>query len=301
MAYCYTKDLHDKKLIKPPSWLPENVHYEVVMGSHAYNTATEDSDFDIYGFCIPPKEVLFPYITKVYGFDHVNNFESFQQHHAFDKTALNNKGREYDITIFSIVKYFRLCANNNPNVLDALFVPQQCVLFQSTIGNMVRLRRHLFLSKKTFNSYIGYAFSQLHKMDSKNPIGKRVKIREKYGFDTSFAAHVVRLLLQCEQILEEGDMDLTRNSERIKAIKRGEVSQQEIKEFFELKRKHLEKLYQESDKIPYKVDEDRIRALLLECLEHHYGSLSEVVQTKDRYEEAFREIYEVVEKYRKLI
>ena len=298
MTYCYTKGLHEKGLIKPPSWLPDSICYEVVMGSHAYQTNTEDSDFDVYGFCLPPKDVLFPYITRVYGFDSVNNFESFQKHHVFDKTALNNNGREYDLTIFSIVKYFRLCANNNPNALDALFVPQQCVLYQSTIGNMVRLRRHIFLSKRCFHSYIGYAFSQLHKMDSKEPTGKRVEIRERYGFDVKFAAHVVRLLLQCQQIFEEGDIDLTKHSERIKAIKRGEVSKEEIKEFFEAKRKYLEGLYQTSDKVPYKVDEDRIRTLLLECLEHHYGNLSNVIERKDKYEMAFRDIVEVVERYK---
>jgi hypothetical protein len=46
--------LTKRGLIRPPSFLSDNVHYEVIMGSVAYGVSTDISDFDVNGFCIPP-------------------------------------------------------------------------------------------------------------------------------------------------------------------------------------------------------------------------------------------------------
>lgn len=102
-------DLVNKKLLTTPVWLPTNTMMLATMGSIAYGVAEDTSDFDVYGFCIPPKKDVFPYAEKLYGFDNVSVFEQFQHHHVLDKNALGGKGREYDFTIFSIVKYFKLC------------------------------------------------------------------------------------------------------------------------------------------------------------------------------------------------
>src|SRR5262249_38847827 len=56
------EDLARRKLISPPPYLVANIHYLTVMGSTAYGCADtsgeEESDWDIYGFFIPPREVL---------------------------------------------------------------------------------------------------------------------------------------------------------------------------------------------------------------------------------------------------
>src|SRR5262249_52910189 len=58
--------LVEQKLISPPHWLASNLHYLTIMGSVAYGVADttseeETSDFDLYGFCIPPRDIVFPY------------------------------------------------------------------------------------------------------------------------------------------------------------------------------------------------------------------------------------------------
>jgi hypothetical protein len=63
------KTLTDKGLIQPPKWLPDNVHYETMMGSVAYGVSGDTSDVDIYGFAIPPKEMVFPHLAgEIEGF-----------------------------------------------------------------------------------------------------------------------------------------------------------------------------------------------------------------------------------------
>src|SRR6185369_11656444 len=111
------KELHGKNLVHPPKWLVDNVMFETAMGSHAYAINNETSDFDVYGFCIPKKEIVFPHMAGVIqGFGYQGEkFQQYQQEHINDPDALGGKGREYDITIFNIIRYFELLMDNNPN------------------------------------------------------------------------------------------------------------------------------------------------------------------------------------------
>jgi len=152
-----------------PSHMRNNVQYEVVMGSTAYGVSNDESDRDIYGFSIPPKTMLFPYsLGHMYGFGKPPEaFNQFQKHHIMDKTD----NTEYDLSIYNIVKFFQLCMENNPNMVDALFVPTRCVLHSTSIGNHVRDNRHMFLSKRVWHKFKGYAHSSLHKARTKDHQG----------------------------------------------------------------------------------------------------------------------------------
>ena len=58
--------------------------------------------------------------------------------------------------------------------------------------------------------------------------------------DTKFAYHTVRLLNEAEQLLLEGDLDLQRNREMLKSIRRGEWTIEQVLDYFEKKRIDLE-------------------------------------------------------------
>ncbi len=285
-----------KGLIHPPKWLPANVHYEVITGSTAYAVSSDTSDMDIYGFCIPPKEQIFPHLKgEIPGFGaQLQRFEQFQQHHVKDGE------QEYDFTIYSIVKYFQLCMENNPNMVDTLFVPQRCVLFCSKIGQLVRDNRKLFLHKGSYHKFRGYMFAQMHKVkigsNSSNP--KRAADIEKYGYDPKFLYHVIRLGLECEQILTEHDLDLEKNKEILKSIRRGEWNIERVEEWANVKERHLDELYITST-LQHKPDEDSIKRVLLQCLEEHYGSLKEAIVLEVPVDKMIRELKSVIEKYEK--
>lgn len=338
--------LISKELITPPRFLKNSIQYEAITGSVAYGVSTDNSDMDIYGFCIPPKEIIFPHLAGVIqGFDKNNErFDQYQQHHILDKGAK----KEYDITIYNIVKYFRLCAGGNPNMIDSLFVPRRCVLHSTMISEMVRERRHLFLSKKCWTTHKGYAFSQISKMQNKNSLGMRLRAFEnthnlshivtynecwknspnfneilhnewngykkdlkklsetpsnrhqqirELGFDRKFAYHTIRLLNQVEQILTEHDLDLERNKEQLKSIRKGEWSKEQILDYFDRKEKSLEEVYIKSD-LRRKPAEAKIKILLLECLEQYFGSLDKMIRVEKSCDMLVADIEDVLEKYK---
>jgi len=270
-----TSALVKKQLITPPKFIRESVQFEVQTGSVAYGCSGETSDIDVMGWCIPPKHTLFPHLAgKIQGFDKdMSRFDQYQKHHIKDIST----DKEYDLSIYNIVKYFRLVADNNPNMIDSLFVPRRCVLFSTEVGELVRENRHIFLHKGAWHKFKGYAFSQLHKCSKQvreNP--ERQESIDKYGYDVKYAYHIVRLLDEVEQILTEHDLDLERNREQLKSIRRGEWSLEKIQEYFTVKEKDLESAYSAST-LPHRPGEDKIKQLLYDVLEAHYGSLEQAI------------------------
>ena len=298
MSSHFEKLYSQNKLPTAPDFLSSEIQYEVIMGSVAYGVSNDSSDMDVYGFAIPPKDYVFPQLRgEIPGFDDFDlKFEQYQQHHIFDATSLGGKGRTYDFTIYSIVKYFRLLMDNNPNIIDSLFVPQNCVLHSTDIGDVVRENRQIFLHKGCWAKFKGYAYGQMHKIRTKKPEGKRKTLVDEHGYDVKFAYHVVRLLDEVEQLLLHHDMDLRRNAEQLKAIRRGEWSLIQLEDYFKNKEADLERVYLEST-LPDRASPDVIRQLLMDCLEQHFGSLSAVVSQQNAAELALKEMKAVLKRY----
>jgi len=301
-----TQKLMERGLIgEAPPFLKTNVHYETIMGSHAYgvaDTSVRDKipDYDIYGWAIPPKVMVFKHLTGwVPGFGpEPQGFDQFQKHHIFDQDATGGKGKEWDLSIFNIVKYFELLRQNNPNMIDSLFTPENCVVHCTQVGRMVRDARRLFLSRECWKKFRGYAHAQLKKMNDKNPVGHRQEIIEKHGYDVKFAYHILRLFDEVEQILLEDDLDLQRAREPMKAIRRGDWSAEEVRRWTMEKEIVLEKAYLEC-KLPEKPPVEPLRQLLINCLEEHYGSLEGCVAEVGWAEQALKEIDSVLGKHRR--
>lgn len=296
------KRLEERGLVRPPRWLAGNVQYETIMGSVAYGVSSDTSDVDVYGWAIPPKEDVFPHLKgEIPGFGRpAKRFEVFQEHHVEDRDALGGRGRMYDLAIFGIVRFFGLAMENNPNIIDSLFTPATCVLHCTRVGNLVRENRRLFLHKGAWPKFKGYAYSQLHKLSNKRPTGKRAELVANHGYDTKFGYHVVRLIGEVEQILVEGDIDLQRNNEQLKAIRRGEWTENRLREWFAEKETQLERAYAESRLRPVP-DEPKLRGLLMSALEDHYGSLERCVVDPDRAVVSLRNIQAELERVRDLL
>lgn len=159
-----------------PKWLADNCAYLTIAGSMSYGVSTDNSDMDVVGFAVPPKEDVFPHLAGyVQGFGpQPNRFDVWQQHHI--KTP--DGKQEYDFAVYTIVKYLALVAENNPNMIDSLFTRREYVLHASEIGNMLRERRKKFLHKGAWHKFKGYAYGQVAKIKSKridNPLVEAVR------------------------------------------------------------------------------------------------------------------------------
>lgn len=126
------------------SWIDKNTIFLTIHGSVAYGLNTPESDIDVRGVCIPPKEYL-------HGFNK-----------SFDQAIL--EAPNPDCTIFSLKKFFSLISANNPNTLELLFVNPKHHIYVSDIGRILIDNRDAFLSKLIKERYIGYSKAQAHRI-----------------------------------------------------------------------------------------------------------------------------------------
>ena len=171
----------------------DNLIYKIRIGSNMYGTMSETSDEDLGGVFIPNKEYIIG--TK--------KIEQVILSEKISKTVRNQKG-DTDFTVYALPKFIQLLAGNNPNIIEFLYAPTHCILKNSTYMETILLRRDLFLSKKAYHTFKGYAYAQRQKLEVKrdNMTGRK-ELSLKYGYDVKFASHLIRLLLECLQLLTE--------------------------------------------------------------------------------------------------
>ena len=75
---------------------------------------------------------------------------------------------EWDSVFYELKKFVRLLLNCNPNVLSLLWVKPNQIIYESLLGQTLRENRNLFVTKKAYHSFSGYAHDQFKKMISFN-------------------------------------------------------------------------------------------------------------------------------------
>lgn len=129
--------------------------FEAISGSRAFGLATENSDTDIRGIYYLPKKDFF-------GLNYI--------------PQISNETN--DITYYEIGRFIELLQKNNPNILEILASPEDCILYKHPLMDL--LKTEDFLSKLCKDTFAGYAVSQIKKakgLNKKivNPIDKERK------------------------------------------------------------------------------------------------------------------------------
>jgi hypothetical protein len=142
--------------------------YEYVRGSQAYGTSLPTSDTDTGGVYICEPDIL-------YGLS-----QNYKEQISDAKS---------DNVWYELGRYISLLLVSNPNMLESLYIPDRCVLYEHPLITELKKNRDMFLTKDCFRSFIGYAIAQIQKargLNKKcvNPILKRnTPIDYCYTFD----------------------------------------------------------------------------------------------------------------------
>lgn len=123
-------------------FVEKNLIFMTIAGSHSYGTSTADSDIDKRGVCVPPKNV-------VIGF--ANRFE--QQDYSGEDTI-----------VYSLSRFMQLASECNPNIIELLFAPTDCVQTLKHPWDKLLERRREFLTAQAYPRFSGYATSQLKRI-----------------------------------------------------------------------------------------------------------------------------------------
>lgn len=248
--------------------IPDNTILLGYMGSISHGTFIPNSnptgidDIDIMGVCILPKsEYLGMQINpKLKGRRRNNEQQEI-------------KYKEWDSIVYEIIKFFKLLLKQNPNVLGLLWLQEKDYIYIDEYGQEIINNRNLFISKKAYHSFVGYAKDQLYKMTHGAYQGymgiKRKALVDKFGFDVKNGAHLVRLLRMGIEYLVDGELQVFRKDAKdIKAIKQGKWSLTEVKD----EAKRLFNLSQEAyikSSLPPKPNYKKANELLINIIERN--------------------------------
>lgn len=234
-------------------WLKNRTILLTRTGSHAYGTNTPESDEDYRGVCIPPPEYYL-------GLKSINEYNT-----SGGKNFVTNGPEDIDITVTHINKFVRDALNGVPNNLDILFCRDEDIIYIDDFGKELRAMKKNFLSKALKHKFCGYAHAQKHKLIIKKGNGTgRQELVEKYGYDTKFAMHAVRLLTSVIEILETHDYQTYRqNREWLLEIRNGKYTLEEIFEILDELEARVEELYVTSD-LPEHCDYNKINDWLID-------------------------------------
>jgi predicted nucleotidyltransferase len=219
-----------------------NLIYKVRLGSTLYGTLIETSDDDLGGIFIPNKDYVLG----------LKNCEQVILSEKLSKTIRNQKG-DTDYTVYSLIKFIQLAIGNNPNIIEFLYIPKQFVLFKNKYMNRLIENRDLFLSKKAYYTFKGYAYAQRKKLElKKENMTGRTELCNKFGYDVKFASHLIRLLTEGLEILVDKTITfpLLQNN-LVRDIKIGRYS--------------LEWVFNKADELEKLIDEAYIKSDLQKC------------------------------------
>ena len=320
-------------------FIEQHMILNVEVGSFVYGTNVETSDHDYSGVIVCPKEYYLG-LEKLDEIDMsvISKLDSGKN----DKDAIDSK-------FYNINKFVKLAMENNPNILEQLFTPKNRFVFRNELGKKLIDNKFLFPHIGLKQKFLGYAFSQKHKMQIKvdnyssltfldkwldeytydprlcvlsdkfyktnqllaelrdvnalkgvvifvgqcalvgdinisltdklskvhakvkerlSKVGNREELYTKYGYDTKFGMHLVRLMLEGKELLQTGEIQFPlKDREMLLDIRSGKWTKEEIIQYAEQLENEIETIVSPLPKQPkYK----EIENLLIEIIEEHW-------------------------------
>ncbi len=235
---------------------------ELISGSTAYGVPQTSSDTDIISIVVPPIEYLYPHLDgHIAGF-----FKPEKSFDVFTSHGMVIDGENYDLTVYSIQKFFELTYDNNPNMLELLWIEGDCILSSDNVGKYLIENRKKFISKKSYYKLKGYCTSQYERIKKST----RTNLIEQFGYDTKNAYHAIRLVKQCASLLEHQDMQLTKYADLYTDIRCGVYTYDELTEIYYNELNIADDLFLKSD-LPEVMDFNLAKSMLKDCIEIVYG------------------------------
>lgn len=251
----------------PKQWTAINgMMLRARVGSEVSGMSTGSSDIDEMGICVEP---------------HHSVIGSTQFEHYTYRTqpdGVTSGPGDLDLTVYSLRKFAHLVTAGNPTVLTMLFIPDEHILYRTQFADELFERRDMFLSRQAGPKFRGYLHSQREGLMGRRSGGTRNQgrqdIRDKYGFDVKFAAHMVRLGLQGVELLTTGTITLPIPEPHrtwLIELRRGEHTKQEALDWAERLERQITALTETPRVLPEQPDHHGINEWLASVHRRFWG------------------------------
>jgi len=120
--------------------------YRCVAGSHAYGTDIPGSDIDLRGVYVLPAASYLAIARPV------------------EQVADERSNEIY----YALRRFLELAVDANPNIVELLYMPPDCVTLRTPCADRLIAARGLFITKRAYDSHVGYALAQIKRARGRN-------------------------------------------------------------------------------------------------------------------------------------
>ena len=189
----------------------------VEVGSTAHGMGTGADDLDLMGVYIEtPEQTL--------------GIEPTREHYVSrtQPEGVRSGPGDVDLTMYGLRKFLRLATAGNPTVLVLLY--GGTVHASTPLGEGLRALAPAIVSRRAGHRFLGYLDGQLERMRGggrQSRVPSRPELVERYGYDTKYAGHALRLALQGVELIDTGRLTLPMRDEDREAclrMRRGEFT-----------------------------------------------------------------------------
>ncbi|OHT88380.1 DNA polymerase beta superfamily protein [Mycobacteroides saopaulense] len=233
------------------------------VGSGLHGVTTGDDDRDEMGVCIEPAECVI-------------GLRRFDQYiFRTQPEGVRSGPGDLDLVVYSLRKWARLAAAGNPTVLLLLFIPDQELTVNTEAGRDIQRHPQRFLSRMAGRKFLGYLNSQRRRLTGDlSHRTNRPELIERYGFDTKFAYHAIRLGIQGIELMEEGRITLPMprpERDQLVDVRHGKYTVVEALAWLDEVTARLEHLTETAD-LPEQPDSAVIDDWLVRTYRRHWGA-----------------------------
>lgn len=175
--------------------------------------------------------------------------------------GVRSEAGDIDLSIYGLRKYLSLALKGNPTILLALFAPQAFIKRYDARGHQLQELAPYIVSQQVYKPFRGYMTQQHERLlglrGQRN--GTRPELVDKYGYDTKYAGHIVRLGAQGIELLTTGRMTLPMKPEDrdlVLAVRTGKYTLAQVSELIIAAEDGIERAFKSS---PLQLWPDRIR------------------------------------------
>jgi len=219
----------------------QRIVLECVVGSTTHGTAVQDGleDLDLMAIAIESP-------SSFVGFVPVDTWTERTK-----PEGVRSEAGDTDRVIYGLRKYLGLALRGNPSILLALFVPDAAIKIMTVEGRELRELAPNIISRQVYQPFRGYMKQQHDRLMgiSGQRNVTRPELIEKYGSDTKYAGHIIRLGFQGYELLTERRITLPMPSTQrqlVVDVRNGKYSLSDVSEMIQESEVQLTRAYNQT-------------------------------------------------------
>lgn len=143
--------------------------------------------------------------------------------------GMRSQPGDLDLTMYSLRRFCQLAAKGNPSVILFLWLPSH--ISKTQVGAKLVVMRDAFISKESGKRFLSYLVAQKMKLKGERAqTVNRPELVAKYGYDTKFATHALRLGFEGIELMAHRRLTLPvaePNLTTLRAVRSGRIDMAE--------------------------------------------------------------------------